>query len=91
MSETERKMRAKVRVGAIIPGNPQHDGNPTEALTLFGVAKSGAYPEDGSDENNSFARWSPSVTFSMHIANPDLVGTFEVGDTFYVDFIPAPK
>lgn len=89
--EAERKMRAKVRVGAIIPGFPSFDGHPTEALKLFGVAKSGAYPEDGSDENNSFARWTPSVSFDMHIANPALVGTFEVGDTFYVDFIPAPN
>jgi hypothetical protein len=85
MSE-DRKMRAKVRVGAIIP-----NGGETEALKFFGVAKDGAYPEDGSDENNSFARWSPSVSMDLHVANPALVGTFEVGDTFYVDFIPAPK
>ena len=86
MSE-ERKMRAKVRVGSIIPGYPLADGTPTEALTLFGVAKNGPYPADGADEDNSFARWTPSATFSLHIANPELVGTFQVGDTFYVDFI----
>ncbi len=89
MSEN-RKMRAKVRVGSIIPGYPDQDGNKTESLSLFGVGAS-AYPEDGHDENNSFARWSPSIDFRLHIANPALVGTFEIGDTFYVDFIPAPK
>jgi hypothetical protein len=83
----ERKMRAKVRVGAVFPNQ-----GGTERLQLSGVAKSdGPYPADGSDENNSFARWSPSVSFDMLIANPSLVGTFEVGDTFYVDFTPAPK
>lgn len=82
----ERKMRAKVRVSGITPQGE------AERLTLTGVAKSdGPYPADGSDENNSFARWSPSVSFDMLIANPSLVGTFELGDTFYVDFIPAPK
>ncbi|KQV28539.1 hypothetical protein ASC97_05645 [Rhizobium sp. Root1203] len=80
-------MRAKVRVSAVFPTQVG-----TERLMLSGVAKSdGPYPADGSDENNSFARWSPSVSIDMHIANPDLVGTFGVGDTFYVDFIPAPK
>jgi len=83
---TERKMRAKVRVGAAIP-----HGNGTETVTFFGVSKSEAYPPDGSDENNSFARWSPSVAFQMLIANPALVGTFNVDDTFYCDFTPAPK
>lgn len=84
--EVEKKMRAKMRVAAIVPAF-----GGTEALTMCGVAKSSSYPEDGSDENNTYARYSPSATFQLHLANPALVGTFEVGDTFYVDFIPAPK
>lgn len=80
------KMRAKMRVGAVIPLS---GGN--EALTMFGVAKGEAYPADGSDENNTFAKFIPSATFQLHLANPALIGTFEVGDTFYVDFTPAPK
>lgn len=83
--ENERRMRAKVRVGAAIP-----HGNGTETVTFHGVSKSGGYPADGSDEDNSFAKWSPSVNFSMLIANPALVGSFEVGQTFYCDFIPVP-
>lgn len=83
---SDRKMRAKVRVGAIIPA-----GGGQESLKLFGVARSDAYPADGSDENNSFAKFSPSVSMDLLIANPNLVGAFEVGETFYVDFIPAPK
>lgn len=89
---SHRKMRAKVRVGSVIPGPIGEDGKPTyEALTLFGVAKNEAYPADGSDENNTFAKFSPSVSMAFHIANPALIGSFEVGDTFYVDFTPAPK
>lgn len=82
---SDRKMRAKVRVGSI---NKYGD---TEQIAFHGVAKSDGYPSDGSDENNSFAKFSPSVQFTMTIANPALVGTFEIGDTFYADFIPAPK
>lgn len=88
--ENERKMRAKVRVGSVIP--QLHDGKTiSEILYFHGVAKSGAYPADGSDENNTFAKFSPSVMFQMQVANPDLFGKFAPGDTFYVDFIPAPK
>lgn len=53
------------------------------------VAKNGAYPEDGSDEDNTFAKFSPSGVLDMQIANPDLLGKFKVGDTFYVDFTPV--
>jgi hypothetical protein len=88
MSNQNPKMRAKVRVGAILP-YPQPDGTVTsERLMLHGVAAN-RYPEDGSDENNSFAKFSPSVAFDMQVANPALIGTFKVGDMFYVDFIPV--
>lgn len=80
----DRKMRAKMQVGAIIPTS-----NGQEVLHLNCVAKSGGYPADGSDEDNSFARWSPSGHLQLQLANPDLVGTFEVGQKFYVDFTPA--
>ncbi|WP_204367562.1 hypothetical protein [Janthinobacterium sp. HH01] len=46
-------------------------------------------PPDGSDEDNSFARWTPSAELTMTINNPDLLGKFKVGDKFYVDFTPA--
>ena len=81
-------MRAKVRVSAVLP--QQADGiTVSERLMFSGVSKSGSYPADGLDENNSFAKFSPSVSFDMLVANPALLGRFVVGDTFYVDFRPA--
>lgn len=80
------KMRAKLRVGSVIPQGANH-----ELVTFHGVAKSDGYPADGSDENNTFAKFSPSAKFDIMIANPALLGSFEAGDTFYVDFTPAPK
>ena len=82
-------MRAKVRVSAVFPLQDGSGSVTSERLQLSGVAKSGAYPADGSDEDNSFAKWSPSVSMDFHIANPALFGKFNVGDTFYVDFSPA--
>lgn len=76
------KMRAKLAVRTVTSATG------CDVLTFSGVSAS-QYPEDGSDENNTFAKFSPSVTLDMSITNPVLVGTFKVGDTFYVDFIPV--
>lgn len=79
-------MRAKLRVGSVIKFNET-----TETVTFHGVSKKNGYPADGSDEDNTFAKFSPSANFQIMIANPALLGKFEPGDTFYVDFTPAPK
>jgi hypothetical protein len=75
-------MRAKMKIGSIssYPG--------AEQLRFHGVAAK-AYPADGSDEDNTFAKWSPSVDLKIAITNPALVGKFAIGDTFYVDFTPV--
>ena len=73
-------MRAKMRVVAV-------DGSSaSERLTLCGVAKDGAYPEDGSDEDNTFANWTPQADLTMTVTNPALLGKIKAGQTFYVDF-----
>lgn len=76
-------MRAKMVVDQVTV-NPG-----VEALSFRAVAKSSSYPEDGSDEDNSFARWTPTASLSMTVTNPELHGKFKVGDKFYVDFSPA--
>lgn len=84
------KMRAKVRITAI--QKYPNDETPTqEALTFNFPAKNGAYPADGSDEDQQFAKFSPSGALSLTVANPTLVGQFEIGDTFYLDFVPIVR
>lgn len=78
-------MRAKMKCNSV---EPSGDG---EALRFSAVSKSTAYPADGSDEDNSYGRWTPSAELSINIQNPALKGKIVVGDTFYVDFTPAPK
>lgn len=84
-------MRAKLQVGAVFPHRNVETGETTsETLHIHGVSKSGGYPSDGSDEDNTFAKWSPSVNLQMQITNPALFGQFEPGQKFYVDFTPVP-
>lgn len=85
MSNT--KMRAKVQVGAVITVQ----GGEAEVLHFHGVAKNSAYPADGSDEDNTFAKFSPSINLQLQLANPNLIGKFQPGDTFYLDFSPVEK
>ncbi len=76
-------MRAKMRVTDVqkYPLN--------QIVKMTAVGKSDGYPDDGSDENNSYARWTPSADLSISIANPSLFDKFEVGQQFYLDFTAA--
>lgn len=82
-------MRAKLQVGSVFAYRNAEGEVSNETVTFFGVSKSTPYPADGSDEDNTFARFSPSANFQISIANPALFGQFEPGQKFYVDFSPA--
>lgn len=83
------KMRAKMRVGSITPFSDGNGSVSQEKVTFHGVAKSSSYPNDGADEDNTYAKFSPSAVLDIVIANPALIGQFETGETFYVDFTPV--
>ncbi len=76
-------MRAKLKVSSVVIGAG------CELLKFSAVCKDSAYPNDGTDEDNTFARWTPCAEMSMTVQNPALLGKFTVGDKFYVDFTPV--
>lgn len=82
-------MRAKLVVNTVKEVTDGGTKKYSESLTFNGVCKDGAYPADGTDEDNSFALWSPYVNLEIAITNPNLWGQFKPGDKFYVDFTPA--
>jgi hypothetical protein len=61
-----------------------------QTVYFFAVPKDTAYPEDGTDEDNSFARWTPQASCEITIANPNLWGKLVEGQRYYVDFTLAP-
>lgn len=78
-------MRAKVKLNAIQPNQG------SETLTFNPVCKTDGYDKTkGLDEDNTFAKYSPSGQFIITITNPALLGAFNVGETYYVDFTPVP-
>lgn len=78
------EMRAKLRLHHI-----DRRFDEQETLSYHAVAAS-KYPEDGADENNTYAKFSPSAVLTITVANPALLGRFKEGEEFYVDFIKAP-
>lgn len=76
-------MRAKLQIESVTT----RQGN--ESIKFHAVCKSGGYTGDGSDEDNTFARFSPSANLEIAITNPDLLGKFKPGEKYYVDFTPA--
>lgn len=48
------------------------------------------YPADGSDEDNTYARLTPSGALQLSILNPNLMDKFKKGQKFYLDFTLAP-
>lgn len=58
----------------------------SQVLVFGAVSKSTSYPANGTDEDNTFARWTPNAYLSMTINNPELLGKFQVGEKFYLDF-----
>jgi len=77
------RMRAKM-----IITNVEKIGD-CEKLSFRAVAKSGAYPEDGGDEDNTYAKFSPDGSLSLTVANPALHGKFVAGEKYYLDFTRA--
>lgn len=76
-------MRAKMRVWSV------DKGNGFESLKFSAVCRNEGYPSDGSDENNTFAKWTPSADLNILVNNPDLFDKFQVGQEFYLDFTEA--
>jgi hypothetical protein len=81
-----QSMRAKFYIT-----NIEQFGEPVsqERLNFSAVGKSGGYGDDGLDEDNTYARFSPQGSLSLTIANPALLGKFAAGEKFYLNFTPA--
>lgn len=62
---------------------------PSQETLYFNPVAASKYPADGSDENNTFAKFSPSGMLSLTVANPALIGKFTEGEEYYLDFTKA--
>jgi hypothetical protein len=47
------------------------------------------YGPQGENEDNDFARYTPSGQLTMTVTNPNLINQFKEGDKYYIDFTKA--
>lgn len=57
----------------------------SETVKMVAVAKA-SYADGGTDEDNTYAHYSPNGGAFVTIQNPALFGKFKVGQKYYVDF-----
>jgi len=89
-------MRAKMLVTDIRSFESSSGEAVCDVLSLVAVGGDKVqhgYPGDGSDEDNTFAKFSPSGNLELTVANPALLGKIITGEKYYLDFTlanPAP-
>lgn len=82
-------MRAKLQV---INVTKYGDPVTSESLSMSAVTSSDKpYGPQGENEDNTYARYTPSATFAASINNPALLGQFKVGEKYYLDFTKADE
>ncbi|MCM2399795.1 hypothetical protein NBH20_01390 [Rhizobium sp. S153] len=82
MSE-QPDMRAKMRITEV----NRFEGS--DRIKMVAVARPSGYPSDGSDEDNTYAKFTPQGELTITVNNPALLGKYEPGKRFYLDFTPA--
>lgn len=78
-------MRAKFYCSQAEGSDSEWGGDPYEKLYFQPVVG------DGSKENESFSKYTPSGSLEMTVTNPALIGQIKIGDTFYLDFTRVEK
>ena len=77
-------MRAKMRLNKVVNSGGTAVGA-SDRLT-FNAVTTKPFDADGASEDNTFARYTPEAELTMVITNPNLVGQFKEGNTYYLDF-----
>lgn len=57
----------------------------------FHAVAAKCYANDGLDEDNTYAKFSPSAECKIMICNPALFGQFNPGEKYYVTFTPVTE
>lgn len=81
MSKGDHVMRAKFQIAKI------EEYSDTQQRVFFHAVAAKSYGEDGLDEDNTYAKFSPSATCEISITNPALFRKLTAGKKYYVDFI----
>lgn len=69
-----------------VAATAQSVGKPTDGEI---VKLAAVYSTGDNDPNKSWSKWTPSGQLTLHISNPDALGKFTPGKTYFLDITPA--
>lgn len=84
------RMRAKFKIDDV-KDFTKTSGKITSQNLVMSAVIPNKFGEDGENEDNDFARWTPSGELTILINNPDLIGAFKRDDKIYLDFTKAEQ
>jgi hypothetical protein len=82
--DTPMIVRCKMRV---MEKSDQANYDPKVQGATSSVVKLRAVTTEG---NENWSKWTPSGSIELQITNPAAVEALKLGESFYVDFTPAP-
>ena len=87
-------VRAKFNLHQVKQISYQHGGSLSEGdeqktIKSGRILVFGAVYDDGTPENQRFSKSTPSGTIEMQVDNPSALEWFEIGKSYYVDFVPT--
>ena len=65
------------------------DGDAGKTSTSSKILVFSAVYDDGTPENQRFAKSTPSGSIEMAVDNPSALEQFEIGKSYYIDFTPV--
>lgn len=77
--------RCKVRVESVKLLGSDGKGNHSAEEVQMRAVQGNKVSNDGSDEDNTYAKYSPSADFRLYVANPVLFGQFKPEQKYYID------
>jgi hypothetical protein len=62
-----------------------------DILKMTPVGQPCGRPRHGHDEDNTYSKYTPAGSLELTVTNPTMIGTFEPGDTYHLEFRKVPK
>lgn len=81
-------MIAKFQLVEVKQLGPSPEEVTQENLRFIAVTEK-PFDKDGTSDDNSFARWTPTGNLEMAVTNPALFGEFKTGEKYYLHFTKA--
>jgi hypothetical protein len=79
-----------VRCKFVCVHSEKQEGANYQNVSLNAVTE-GPFDENGNNEDNTFAKYTPSGLLHLSVTNESAIGFFVVGQKYYLDIVPCDE